>query len=673
MKKYLILLLICLSNKAFAQSNWGYDVKNSDKTCEPCENFYKYVNGGWQAKNPVPDEYPRYGMFTKLSVGNLEAMKSILETLGAKQNVVGSSDQKIADLYKSALDTIAIENQFKNKNHIFWKELNAVSKIKNLKGIQAFIAKAQQSGLSWPFVFYVDADAKNSNVNVGSLYQSGFNLPEKNYYTDTDSKTLEIVEAYKVYISNMFVYIGESRVNADAKAIKIIELEKKLATASLSRIDMRDPESMYNVYDLKKLSTLSSNFNFKKYFSVLKVNHGNRIIVAQPKYFEYLNKFLKEESIYNIKLLIQYNLLADASTVLNKDFVLNDFQFKSKKLQGAKKMQPRWKFAVNLVDNSLGDALGKVYVEKYFPQSSKNKMLDLVKNLKIAFKEQLETLPWMSDSTRTNALKKLSTFTTKIGYPDKWKDYNNVSITANDLYANMVSIGISELRRNIDKLGKPVDKSEWGMTPATVNAYYNPSYNEIVFPAGILQPPFFDPNADDAINYGAIGGVIGHEITHGFDDQGAQFDADGNLKNWFSTRDLETFKSKSECVVKQFDNIKAVDTLKLNGELVVGESIADLGGIKMAYNAYKNVTKNKAVPILDGFTGDQRFFIGWAQVWCSNEREEYLRYQINNDYHPISRERVNAPLSNLEIFRNAFGCKPGQRMNNSDNGQCELW
>ncbi|MEQ1732542.1 MAG: M13 family metallopeptidase [Bacteroidia bacterium] len=672
LKKLLSAAALLTALNTQAQSTWGYDkANNADTKCEPCDNFYQFVNGGWKAKNPVPAEYSRYGVFTLIQNRNQDALKGILDGyLGTKQ-VAGSNAQKLADYYYTVMDT----NKLNADGYTPIKgDLAKIDAIKNLKEYNAYIANMHAKGQGWPFAFYVSADEKNSNMNIGYVAQNGLNLPEKEYYSKTDAKSVEIREAYKVFITKLFTLIGTTEAVATQNAATIVALETKLAEVSKGAVEMRDPESMYNVYTLASLQKLTPHFNWATYFKALKVVPGKKIIVGAPNYLKGYDAVSAATPLADMKLLLKFNLLTAAANYLSKDFVQANFDFNEKTLRGTKKMKPRWKTAVGATDGALGDALGQVYVAKYFPPAAKTKMTELVNNLKIALREDINQLSWMSDSTRANALKKLGTFTTKIGYPDTWKSYATMNINRSSYWYNSSQAALYETRRMLAKLGKPVDKTEWGMTTPTVNAYYNPAYNEIVFPAGILQPPFFDLNADDAVNYGGIGGVIGHEMTHGFDDQGAQYDEKGNLNNWFAAADMVKFNEKSKCVINQFNNIVAIDTLKLNGELVVGESIADLGGITIAYAAYKNSIKGKPVPpVLDGFTGDQRFFIGWAQGWCSNELDQSVRLQINTDPHPISRERVNAPLSNNKAFRAAFGCKDGQKMVAPAGKNCEIW
>lgn len=663
--------LLTALNATQAQSTWGYDKANADTKCEPCNDFYQFVNGGWKAKNPVPAEYSRYGSFTIIQNRNQDALKSILDGYLASTQVAGSNAQKLADYYYTVMDT----NKLNAEGYTPIKgDLAKIDAIKNLNEYNAYIAKMHLAGQSWPFAFYVDADQKNSSMNIGNIAQNGLNLPEKEYYSKTDAKSEEIRAAYKAYIVKLFTLVGETEANATTHAATIIAIETKLAEVSKGNVEQRDPTTMYNVYSVVTLQKLTPHFNWTTYFKTLKIIPGKKIIIGSPNFLKGWDIVSTATPLADMKLLLKFNLLTAAANYLSKDFVQTNFDFSEKTLRGTKKMKPRWKTAISATDGALGDALGQAYVAKYFPPMAKTKMTELVNNLKIALGDDIKQLSWMSDSTRKNALKKLGTFTTKIGYPDKWKSYATVTINRSSYWNNFNQAVAFETRRNLNKIGKPVDKSEWGMTVPTVNAYYNPVNNEIVFPAGILQPPFFDMNADDAVNYGGIGGVIGHEMTHGFDDQGAQYDEKGNLNNWFAAKDLVTFGEKSKCVINQFNNIIAIDTTHLNGELVVGESIADLGGITIAYAAYKNSLKGKPTPpVLDGFTAEQRFFIGWAQGWCSNELEQSVRLQINTDPHPISRERVNAPLSNNKAFKEAFGCKDGQHMVAPAGKNCEIW
>ncbi len=664
----LLATTLCV-NVSFAQTK-GFNKANIDNTCKPCDDFYQYINGGWIKNNPIPAAYSSWGNFHILSDKNNGYLKAILEDLQSKQNIAGSNEQKLSDYYYTALDTVKLN---KDGYAPIKKYLDEIAKINDAASAQAFITTLHKAQISFPFAIYIMPDAKNSKVNIANLYQSGLSLPEKDYYLKTDAASQDIQKEYKKYVAKLFELTGSNKEQAAKSAEDVYAYEYKLATFSKGNVELRDPNASYNIYTLEQLNALAKYFNWKNYFNSIGAANITKINVGQVDFIRQSDSLMAKTSTELMKTMLKWTIISSAAPYLSMPFVEAEFNFNKKTLKGSKEQLPRWKTAVASTDGSLGDALGQIYVKTHFTPEAKKKMTELIANLKSALKVDITTLPGMSDSTKVRATGKLNAFVDKIGYPEKWKDYSSIKITRDSYFENVLSAKRYEFTKNVEKENKAVDPKEWGLTPPTVNAYYNPLMNEIVFPAGILQPPFFDPNADDAYNYGGIGGVIGHEMTHGFDDQGAQFDADGNLKMWWTETDYKNFTEKAQCIIEQFNSIKAVDTLRFNGELVVGESIADLGGLTIAYKAYKTSLKGKEAPVIDGFTGEQRFFIGWAQGWASNEREKFQRMMLMTNPHPLSKYRVNAPVSNMVEFQKAFGCKEGDKMVRPAKDKCIIW
>ena len=671
MKKLILLCLGSISIYCTAQTKTGFDVKNLDASCKPCADFYQYANGGWMKNNPIPAEYPSYGRFTELKNRNMNTLKEILEGCAKAKNTAGSNEQKLGDFYASALDTAKME---KDGYATIKPWLKEIDEIKDMNGVNAYAAKLQQYGIYIPFAIYASPDAKNSSRVIANIYQSGLSLPNKDYYLKTDERSENIKKKYKEYVETLLTLIGQEKNTAKQNAEMIFGLELAFAKASKSSVELRDPEANYNLMTVENINKMMPHFDFNAYLKAIGANDVNEINVGQPAFMKAVDSLLVAVNLNDWKTELKWSVVSATASLLSKPFVEAEFNFNSKTLKGTDKMQPRWKIAVETVDRSLGDALGQVYVKKVFTPDAKKRAMEMIANLKEALRSDIKELSWMSAETKKKAEEKLNTFEDKIGYPEIWKDYSSVKIDRNNYVMNVLNTANFEFKHNLNKIGKPVNRKEWEMTPPTVNAYYNPLQNEIVFPAGILQPPFFDPTADDALNYGGMGGVIGHEMTHGFDDQGSQFDAQGNLKNWWSEEDLKNFQTKAQCIIDQFNNTIAVDTIKFKGELVVGEAIADLGGLTLSYIAFKNSLKGKPEPKpIDGLTAEQRFFLGWAQVWASNEREQFKMMMAMTNPHPSSKYRVNAPLSNMPAFQKAFNCKEGEKMVRPANERCEIW
>ena len=571
------------SKPAGDASYWGFDTANLDKTCKPCDDFYQFAMGGWLKANPIPPEYSSWGSFSRLLDKNQQNLRQILEAAENTKAAAGSNEQKIGDFYASCMDTTAIDAAGTKPIDA---EMAGIAAIKNEADLQAEAAKLQEEGVGVLFRFSANQDAKDSTQVVGSAWQGGLGLPEREYYLKQDDKSKQLREAYVHHVAKMFELMGDSADTAAAEGSAVLEIETALATASMKNTDLRDPEKTYHRMKLADLHAVAPSFDWESYFKAVGRPDLKEINVGQPDFFKALDAQLTKTPIPDWKTYYRWHLLNSKANGLPEKFVNEEFEFRGKTLTGAKEIQPRWKRCVQATDRSLGEALGQLYVQKYFPPDAKAHALVMVHNLIAALRDDLQTLPWMSPETRSQATAKLEAFAVKIGYTDKWRDYSALKIDRSSFLANERRAAAFDSQRRLAKIGQPVDRTEWGMTPPTVNAYNNSSMNEIVFPAGILQPPFYDPKADDAVNYGGMGAVIGHEITHGFDDHGSQFDGHGNLKNWWTTEDLANFKQRAVCVETQFDGYVVDGDLHENGKLVLGESIADLGGLAIAYRAY---------------------------------------------------------------------------------------
>ncbi len=665
-------LVFALSVQPFAQYKNGFEKERMDTSCKPCDDFYKYINGTWLKNTPIPDSEPRWGSFNILNDNNRKVLKEILEAAAAnKKSKPGSNEQMIGSMYASCMDEAVIEKQgYKPIQPL----LTRIAKINDVNNLPTEISYLHSVGVPALFNFGAQPDAKNSTTNLAGISQGGLTLPNKEYYTKTDEKSKELRVKFVQHMTNMFKLIGEDEAKAKTSADAVMRIQMKLADASLAPVELRNPNNRYNKKTVKELSELAPNFNFNAYFVGRGAISFNDINVAQPKFIGAVNGLLKEIPLEDWKTYLRWQVVRSSANTLSSAFVNEAFNFNGKVLNGTKEQQPRWRRCVQAVDQGLGDALGQVYVAKTFPPESKARMDKLIDNLVAAFRERIKTLDWMSETTKQAALTKLNAFGRKIGYPDKWKDYSTVKIDRKSYFENDLKVAQFAIKRNLARINQPVDRSEWGMTPPTVNAYYTPLMNEIAFPAGILQPPFFNPEADDAINYGAIGAVIGHELSHGFDDQGSQFDEKGNLRMWWTPEDRKKFEARADCIVQQFNSYKVEEGLYQNGKLVLGESIGDLGGLTMAYYAFKKSLEGKPRPAnIDGFTPEQRFFIGWAQVWATNARPEFERTQTLTDPHPLGRFRGNGPLSNFAPFAAAFNCQKGDPMVREGEKLCVIW
>ena len=645
------------------------DRADMDTTVKPGDDFFLYANGAWIKKTEIPASETNWGSFNLLYNDNEKHLHEILEDVSKKVSTAGSNEQKVGDLYLSGMDTVAIEK----KGYDPIKPLLArIDAVKDYKDLVALSADGFKNGDGFLFGFSVGPDDKISTKNAVGFSQAGLNLPNRDYYFKTDSASVNIRKQYLVYIAKLFTLTGVDKALANKQAGEILKLETEIAKSHSTPVELRDPVKNYNKFTIVDFQKQVPNLDLKDILTKLNAS-TDTILVGQPKYYQALSSLLKSEPIQVWKNELKFAGLSNSANALSKPFRDAHFEFYASTLRGQKQPKERWKTIVSNVDGGLGELLGQVYAEKYFTPEAKKRMLDLVDNLQRVYKSRIEKLDWMSAATKAQALEKLQAFTKKIGYPDKWKKYEDVQITRDNYFANLQSIARHDYIEMTKKVGRAVDKAEWGMTPPTVNAYYNPSFNEIVFPAGILQFPFFDQGADDAVNYGAIGLVIGHEMTHGFDDQGRQYDKDGNLKNWWTPVDQDKFKKKVKVMIDQYNNFTVLNDVHVNGSLTQGENLADIGGLAIAYEAFKNTEQGKGDKKIDGFTPDQRFFLSLAQVWRSKSRDEATRMGINVDPHSPDKFRVNGPVSNMPAFYTAFGVKPGDKLYRPEADRVKVW
>jgi putative endopeptidase len=666
-------LLLALSvATVLGQGGHGYDLSSMDKNTAACTNFYQFANGTWLKTTEIPAAYPSWGSFNALAENNRKTLHDILEEAAKNTNATrGSNEQKIGDFYASCLDEAKREAEGMKP---LVPELARIDKINSAKEVLAQIAYMHRHGIPALFGFGSLPDLKNSAMVLGAAGQGGLSLPNRDYYTNTDEKSVKLRDDFVKHIANMFMLVGDSPEVAAKQAQTVLAFEMRLAQNSRTPIELRDVTTQYHLMTPAQLVEFTPNFSWADYRRDAGAPTTGAINVTHPEFFQAVNKMLAEVPVADWKTYLRWNLITAAAPSLSSKFETENFNFFAKTLQGRKEQLPRWRRCVSATDGSLGEALGQVYVSRTFTPESKARMKAMVNNLIVAFRERLQKVDWMSDATRQQAIAKLDAFGQKIGYPDKWIDYSALSVSRDSYLANVMRSSEFDQMRDFAKINKPVDRKLWGMTPPTVNAGYNPLNNDISFPAGILQAPFFNPNADDAINYGAIGAVIGHEITHGYDDQGAEFDALGNLKNWWTEADKKNFDARADCVVNQFSAFEAEPGLHLQGKLVSGESIADLGGLYVAYDAFQKSLQGKPRPAdIDGFSPEQRFFLGWAQVWAEKYTPEWVRFLAQSDPHPLSSFRVNGPLSNMPKFAEAFQCKAGDAMVREPSHRCQIW
>ncbi|MEP6819918.1 MAG: M13 family metallopeptidase [bacterium] len=673
----LIALIVAVSFglAAFAQTApRGFDPANMcTTTCKACEDFYQYANGGWIARNEIPPAFSTWGITSPLREKNIATLHEILEAAAKNTGAVkGSNEQKIGAFYASCMDDAKIETTGATP---LAKEIATINKMKSARDLPAMLAHLHRIGVPSIFNFGAGQDFKKSDSVIAITGQGGLSLPDRDFYLKDDEKSESTRAAYVQHVTNMFKLLGDDADKAAAEAQTVMKIETQLAQVSLDRVSRRDASKQYHKMAPADLKNVMANFDWATYARKLGAPKFTEINVAHPDFFKGVDQMLVSVPIDDWKTYLRWHLVHDAADALSTAFVNEDFDFYARKLNGTKENQPRWRRCVVAADQHLGEALGEVYVKKAFPPEAKARMKELVNNLIVALREDIPTLDWMSEPTRQAAIAKLNAFGVKIGYPDKWRDYSALKIERTSFIDNLLRSSEFERQRNLAKMGRPVDRTEWGMTPPTVNAYNNSLMNEIVFPAGILQPPYFDPTADDALNYGAIGAVIGHEMSHGFDDQGRKFDLQGNLKDWWTEVDAKNYTDRATCVEQQFSSFH-VDEINMNqnGKLVLGESIGDLGGLKIAWLAFQKALQGKPRPAdIDGFTPEQRFFLGWAQVWGRKQTPEAMRQQILTDPHPLGRFRVNGPLSNMPQFAEAFHCNLGDAMVRPPEKRCQVW
>ena len=638
----------------------GVNKADMDMSVRPGDDFYQYAGGGWLKANPMKPEYSSYGVFNDLAETNRKQIRELFENLSKEKHAFGSIGQKVADLYNMAMDSVRLN---KEGAAPLQKDLDKVKAFSKKADFTAFIAD-QHLYMGNPFFgIGVDTDLKNSDLNVMWLSAGTSGLPDRDYYLNTDADSKKKQEAYRAYLSKIFQLSGYKKKEAEKAAKVIYNIEYQFAEAKMSRAEARDYNKLYNIYTIDMLQKNYPAIQWAKYFELMGVKDVKQVILTEPKVMAVAQKLMSTLSEQDIKYYVAGLIIKSSTSVLSDDFVNANFDFYGRLLNGQKEQKARWKRALGFPNSLLGEAVGELYVSKYFAGESKAKMLKLIDNLRKALATRIANLTWMNDTTKINALVKLNSFTVKVGYPDKWRDYSKLTIDpAKSLYDNVAAATYVETLRNLEKFGKPVDKSEWGMTPQTVNAYYNPTTNEICFPAAILQAPFFDVNADDATNYGAIGVVIGHEMTHGFDDQGRNFNADGNMVDWWTAGDSKRFTAAAEKLAAQFDQITVVGDLKANGHLTLGENIADQGGLRISYDAFKTTQQFQEGKEIDGFTPAQRFYLSYGRIWAEHMTEEAIYQQTKSDPHSIGRNRVNATLRNIDTWYDAFGVKEGDKM-----------
>ena len=654
-----------------AKAPASFDKSAMDTTVNPCDNFYQYACGGWRKANPIPSDKSRWGRFNELSEYNQSILHDILEK-AATPGTHTAIEQKVGDFYAACMDEKTVESLGAKP---IQPQFALIDKISDRKSLMLAIAELHNSAIPALFGFGIAANQHNATEHQANVDQGGITLPDRDYYIKDDAKSVETRAKYIAHIEKMLGLLGEKSEQAASDAKTVMEIETKLAQVSMDRTLRRDPKNRDHVMEVSALVTAAPNFEFPAFFNASGVAKFEKLNVGNPDFFKAVNGMLETVSINDWKTYLRWKVLASSASVLSKPFFDEDFEFNGKYMTGTKEPEVRWKRCTRLTDRSLGEALGQIYVAQQFGEQGKQRTLTLVKAIEKAMDEDIRSLDWMGDDTKKAALTKLSTVMNKIGYPDKWKDYSSVKVTRDDLVGNVRRAAKFEIDRNHNKLNKPVDKTEWGMSPPTVNAYYNPPENNINFPAGILQPPFFDRKIDDPVNFGGIGVVIGHELSHGFDDQGRKYDAQGNLRDWWTEADGKEFEKRAQCIVEEYNGFTAVKDdkgeVKLNGKLTLGENTADNGGLHLAYMALQSIMGDKFNTPIDGFTPAQRFFIGYGQIWCQNQTDEIARLLAKTDPHSPGEFRVNGVVSNSPEFQKAFSCKAGDAMVRQQ--QCRVW
>ncbi|HEU4588432.1 MAG TPA: M13 family metallopeptidase [Gemmatimonadales bacterium] len=671
MRRLLIPVVLLAASPLAAQQPTPLDPANIDTTCAACTDFFAYANGGWLKRSTIPGDQPAWGAFNELQDQNFEALRQVLTEAAA--NARTTKDPNVAKLgtfYGSCMDSTRIEAQGAKPLE---PELQRIAAIRDRAGLVSAIAHLQSIGVTAGFRFRAHQDAKNSSRVIAEVYQGGLGLPDRDYYTREDSASRALVGKYEDHVTRMLRLLGDDSAAAASGAKAVLDLETTLARASMTRVQQRDPNAIYHLTKASDLPSLAPTVGWPAYFRDLGLGEVRELNVAQPAFLKALDSLVANAPLDQWKTYLRWQLVSDRAATLSSAFVNENFRFRSTVMRGVAEQRPRWKRCIMATDDAMGELLGQAYVKKYFTPEAKARALAMVKNIQAEFRSRLAQLTWMTDATKQKAYAKLNAIINKIGYPDRWRDYSGLTIKDDSYGLNTARAEAFEVRRQWNKIGKPVDRTEWLMSPPTVNAYYYPPINEVVFPAGIMQPPFFNPKADDAVNYGGMGAVIGHELTHGFDDQGRLYDAQGNLSGWWSDADDKAFTERAQVVRRQFDDYVAIDSLHVNGQLTLGENIADLGGLTIAYGAYQRSLAGKEPPKIDGFTGPQRFFLAWAQVWRSKYRPEYARLLVQTDPHAPNKLRTNGPLSNMPEFAKAFGCKAGDSMVRPDSVRAVIW
>jgi putative endopeptidase len=665
----LVFAMACTASAA-AGASPKLDTAGFDNSVAACTDFYQHANAGWIRDNPIPAEYSSWGVFNELAERHILVLREVLEHDAAAQHPAGSNGRKLGDFYASAMDEAAIE---KAGLKPLKPDLRRIAKVRNLRQLTALLTELEADGRGPLFGLGVQPDLKNTDINIAYATQGGLGLPERDYYLRDDAASKKLRGQYLAHVERMLVLAGSSPRRAGNDAAAILDLETRLAKASMTRVELRDPNNSYHLVSVAEANALTPHFDWSRMFGAIGHPGLEKFSQAQPDFFAEMDRALADTPIATWQVYLRWHLLRQSAPYLSRAFVDEDFAFNGATLNGAKELRPRWKRVIDQVNAALGEALGEQFVARAFPPQAKAQALVLVQNLQAALKTRIQQLDWMGDATQRQALAKFETFTPKIGYPDRWRDYSALGIRRGDYVGNVRAALTFETRRRYARIGKPVDRSEWNMLPQTVNAYYSATSNEIVFPAAILQPPFFDPEADAALNYGAIGAVIGHELMHGYDDKGSQFDARGNLEMWWTDADRSNFNARTDKLVAQFDSFVAIDDLHVNGKLTLGENIADLGGLLVAFDAFQAATSNQRLAPIDGLTPNQRFFHAWARAWRRQHTDENLKLRVNTDAHAPARFRVLGPFSNLAIFHDAFGCKPGDAMVRPLEARVEIW
>lgn len=679
MKQRYLLVLLALAPAIVTMGETKVETKKKpldpadmNKNVRPGVNFVEYAGGEWLKNTNIPDDKSSYGVFDILRENSIKDVQNILLEAAASTNAPkGSPAQKIGDFYASGMDSVKIEKQGAAP---LMSYVNMIDQIGSMQDVYYAIGQLHLAGVSSLFGSGIEQDFKNSRIYKMYLSESGLGMPDRDYYVQQTPHNKELQAAYKKMMMKMFTLIGYSEANASAAVENVYNLEYKLAVASNTRLENRNNQALYNPVAAAELSKKYPNFPWNQYFTTLGVNLTNDdVIVMHPKFFSTMDSLLKVTPIETFKQYFTWNITRSMSSALSSDFVNTSFEFYGKTLSGQKVLSPRWKRVSNEVDGNLGEAIGQLYVQKHFPPAAKQRMITLIENLRKAYRARIEKLEWMSPETKTKAVEKLNKVMVKVGYPDKWKDYSSMDVTRGSYFENILSANRFAVRDNLNKYGKPVDITEWGMYPQTVNAYYNPLNNEIVFPAAILQPPFFNMDADDAVNYGAIGMVIGHEMTHGFDDQGKEFDANGNMVNWWTDQDSKKFSERTKVIIDQYNNFKMLDSLHVDGELTQGENIADNGGLNIAWDAYMISLNGKKPAPVDGFSYDQRFFLGYAKVWRQKMRDKEIIRRLKEDVHAPALSRVNRAIFNIDALYKAFDIKPNDPLYIAPKDRAKVW